>query len=176
MGGTRSNWGAIRFLIECIIDDEHEKQSAIRGATYGFCISAEMAKFFYDWSIVALRHAFYEKVYMPFSMQDLLRASESYTFTPELMDIIGVDCYKEVCAKLGGKRIKIPTLQHLAKLKEKYQVAREVEQSDQDPDAVAQVAKKFKKTPRAAQEIFYEMTEQLDPHHSGEFDIYEQQP
>jgi hypothetical protein len=171
--GDPQQIGAIRFLIECIIDDEHDKQASIRSAAYAYCISFELSKWFYQWSVVALRHAFYEKVYVPFTEQDLIRAAESYTYTPELIDIIGVDKYKEVCTKLGGQRIKILTLQHIAKLKDNYNLTREMERSDQDPEAVAAVARKFKKSPRTAQEIFTEMVEQLDPRRSGEYEIFE---
>lgn len=172
--GDPQQIGAIRFIIECIIDDEHDKQNTIRSAAYAYCISFELAKFFYEWSIVALRHTFYEKVYVPFTEQDLLRASESYTFTPELIDIIGVDKYKELCAKLGGRRVKIPTLQHLAKLRENYLLMRDIERSDLDPDSIAAVARKHKKTPRTAQEIFTEMVDNLDPRRYGEYGIFDE--
>jgi len=165
--------GAIRFIIECIVDDEHDKQSAVRASAYAFGISFELSKFFYDWSVVALRHAFYERIYVPFTEQDLLRAVESYTFTPELIDIIGWEKYKEVCGKMGGRRVKIPTLQYLGKLREKYLISREIERSDQDPESVSEIARKYKKTPRTAQEIFNEMTEQLDPRRYGEHNIFD---
>jgi hypothetical protein len=170
--GDPQSIGAIRFLIQCIIDDDHDKQAAIRSASYAYCISFELSKFFYTWSIVALRHAFYERVYMPFSVDDLLRATESFTFWPEFVDIVGVDKAKECVAKLGGQRIKIPTPQHITKLKQQYLISREIENSDLDPDAVAGIARKHKKTPRTAQEIFTEMSDQLDPSRYGEHSIF----
>jgi hypothetical protein len=164
--------GAIRFLIQCVVDDDHDKQAAIRSASYAYCISIDLSKFFYNWSIVALRHTFYERVYMPFTEDDLLRATESFTFWPELVDIIGVDKAKECCAKMGGQRVKIPSTQHIAKLKQSYLLAREIENSDLDPEAIAAIAKKHKKTVRSAQEIFTEMSEQLNPDRYGEHSIF----
>ena len=170
--GDPQEIGAIRFLTLCIIDDEHDKQAAIRSAAYGYGISFELSKFFYNWSIVNLRHAFYEKVYIPFTEHDLLLASESYTFWPEFVNIVGIDKAKEISAKLGGQRVKFPTLQYIGKLRENHRLARDVEHSDLDPDAVAEVARKHKKTPRTAQEVFNEMVEQIDPKRYGEHNIF----
>lgn len=170
--GDPQEIGAIRFLTLCIIEDDHDKQAAIRSAAYAYGISFELAKFFYNWSVVNLRHAFYERAYVPFTEHDLMLAAESYTFWPEFVNIVGIDKAKECCAKLGGQRIKIPTLQYFAKLRENHMLARDVERSSLDPDAVAEAAKKHKKTPRMAQEVFHEMVEQLDPRRYGEHSIF----
>lgn len=170
--GDEQEIGAIRFLTLCIIEDDHDKQRAIRSAAYAYGIGFELSKFFYDWCVVNLRHAFYEKVYVPFTEHDLMLAAESYSFWPEFVNIVGIDKAKECCAKLGGRRIKFPTLQYLAKLRENDQIARDVERSDLDPESVAEVARKYKKTPRTAQEIFYTMVEQNDPKRYGEHSIF----
>lgn len=170
--GDPQEIGAIRFLTLCIIDDEHDKQAAIKSASYAFGISFELSKFFYNWSIVNLRHAFYEKVYVPFTGHDLMMASESYTFLPEFVNIFGIEKTLEGCTKLGGQRVKFPTLQYLAKLRENHLLARDIERSDLDPDAVAEIARKHKKTPRTAQEVFNEMVEQIDPRRYGEHSIF----
>jgi len=51
-------------------------------------------------------------------------------------------------------------------------LARDVERSDLDPEAVAEAARKHKKTPRTAQEVFTEMVEQIDPRRYGEHSIF----
>lgn len=170
--GDPQEIGAIRFLTLCIIEDDHDKQSAIRSAAYAYGISFELSKFFYNWSIVNLRHAFYEKVYVPFTEHDLMLAAESYTFWPEFVNIVGIDKAKECSAKLGGQRVKFPTLQYFAKLRENHRLARDVERSDLDPEAIAEVARKHKKTPRTAQEVFNEMVEHIDPRRYGEHSIF----
>lgn len=170
--GDPQEIGAIRFLILCIIDDDHDKQAAIRSAAYAYGISFELSKFFYNWSIVNLRHAFYEKVYIPFTEYDLMLAAQSYTFWPEFVNIVGIDKSKQISAILGGQRVKIPSLQCFAKLRENDRIARAVQQSDLDPDAVAEVARKHKKTVRTAQEIFNDMVEQIDPRRYGEHSIF----
>jgi hypothetical protein len=170
--GEPQQIGAIRYLTACIIDEEHEKQAAIRSAAYAYGISFELAKFFHNWAIVNLRHAFYEKAYVPFTEHDLAMAGESYTFWPELVNIVGIERSRELSAKLGGLRVKIPSLQYLAKLRDSYRLARDVQKSDQDPEAVAEVARRHKKTPRTAQEIFNEMVELVDPKRYGEYNIY----
>ena len=172
--GDPQEIGSIRFLTLCIIDDDHDKQAAIRSAAYAYGISFDLSKFFYNWAIVNLRHAFYEKVYIPFTEYDLMLAAESYTFWPEIVNIVGTEKAKEISAKLGSQRIKIPSLQYFAKLRENHLLARDVEQSDLDPDAVAEVARKHKKTPRTAQEVFTEMVEQIDPKRYGEHSIFDE--
>ena len=170
--GDPQSIGAVRFLLQCITDDEHDKQAAIRSAAYAYCISFELAKFFHNWCLVALRHTFYERVYMPFTEEDLLRAQQSYTFWPDLVDIIGIDLSKEVSAALGGQRIRVPAPKEIAKLKHHYLLSREIENSDLDPDTVAAIARKHKKTAKTAGEIFIEMNEQLNPGRYGEHSIF----
>lgn len=172
--GDPQEIGAVRFLTQCIIDDEHDKQAAIRSAAYAYCISFDLAKYFHNWAIVNLRHAFYEKVYIPFTEHELMMAAESYTFWPELVNIIGIEKAKEVSALLGNQRLKIPSLQYYAKLRENYRLSRDVQRCDLDPDAVAEVARKHKKTARTAQEIFTEMVEQIDPRRYGEHSIFDE--
>jgi hypothetical protein len=65
-------------------------------------------------------------------------------------------------------------LQSIAKLRENYRLARDIDKSDLDPDAVAEVARKHKKTARAAQEVYNEMVEQQDPRRYGEHSIFDQ--
>ena len=170
--GDPQEIGAIRFLTLCLMEDDHDRQAAIRSAAYAYGISFELAKFFYNWAVVNLRHAFYEKVYVPFTEHDLMLAAESYSFWPEFVNIVGIAKAKECSAKLGGQRIKFPSLKYLAKLRENHRLARDVEQSDLDPEAIAEVAGKHKKTPRTAQEVFNEMVEQIDPRRYGEHRIF----
>lgn len=171
--GDPQEIGAIRFLIECVVDDEeHDKHAAIRSAAYAYGISMELSKFFYVWALSALRHAMYDRIHIPFTEQDLFLASESYEHIVDLLDIVTWDQLKKIIAVHGGKRLKIPTLTYMAKLKDNYSLFRAVDKSDQDPDAVAEVAKKFKKTPRSAQEIYNEMVDTIHPRRYGEHQIY----
>lgn len=172
--GDPQEIGAIRYLTLCLIDDEHDKQAAIRSAAYAFGISFELSKFFYNWAIVNLRHAFYEKVYIPFTEYDLMLAAESYSFWPEFVNIVGFENAKKCSGLLGGQRVKFPTLQYFAKLRESHQIARDIERSDLDPDAVAEVGRKYKKTARTAQELFTDMVEQNDPKRYGEHSIFDE--
>lgn len=171
--GDPQEIGALRYLIECIVDEEnHDKSAAIWSAAYAYGISLDMAKFFYQWALVALRHQMYDKIHVPFTEQDLVRASESYTHLPGMMDIMTFDQMKQLIAIYGGMRIKIPTLACLAKLKDNYRLFRDLDKTDLDPDAVAEVARAHKKTPRTAQDIYNEMSVTLDPKRYGEHSVY----
>ena len=172
--GDSQEIGAIRFLTLCILEDEHDKHASIRSASYAYGISFELSKFFYNWSIVNLRHAFYEKVFIPFTEYDLMLASESYTLWPEFVNIVGIEKAKECSAKLGGQRVKFPALQYFAKLRENNRLAREIDRSDLDPDTVAEIARRHKKTPRMAQEVYNEMVDLVDPKRYGEHSIFDE--
>jgi hypothetical protein len=170
--GDPQEIGAIRFLIQCIIDDEHDKQDAIRSAAYAYGISFDLSKFFYDWSIVNLRQAFYKQTYVPFTEYDLVLASQSYTYLPDIVDEFGFEVAKKLCVLFGGKRMKFPTIQQLSKIHSDYLLMRDIDKTDLDPDSIAEVARKHKKTVRSAQETYNEMIETIDPRRYGEHSIF----
>ncbi len=174
--GDPQEIGAIQYLLECIVEEEHDKQASIRSAAYAYGISFELSKFFYSWALVAMRDVMYKKIRVPFTEQDLFRLQQSYSDISNLLDMPGTpfnwDQIKWLIATHGGKRIKIPTMAQLAKLREDKEIFDEIDASDKDPDSVAEVAKKHKKTPRTAQETYYEMVDTLDPRRSGEHEIY----
>lgn len=175
--GDPQEIGAIKYLIECIIDDDNDlgndKQRAIWSAAYAYGISPDLSKFFYSWCLVALRHQMYNKIHVPFTQQDLFRASESYSHIVGLLDIVTWDQLKQIIAVYGGTRFKIPTLASLAKLNKDYRLFQDIDKSDLDPDAVAEVAAAHGKTPRTAQEVYHEMIDVLDPKRYGEHAIYD---
>ena len=171
--GDPQELGAIRYLVECVLDDERDKQGAIRGACYAWGISPDMSKFFYGWVVSALRHELYDQVHIPFTEQDLFRAAFAYEHVVDLLDYVDWETAKKIIARWQGMRIKFPTLAHMAKVKENYQIHRDVEKGDLDPDAVAEVARKHKRTARSAQEVFNEMVTILDPKRTGEYAIYD---
>src|SRR5207253_1368629 len=103
-------------------------------AAYAYGISLDQAKFFYSWVLTAMRHQFFDKIHIPFTEQDLLRAAESYTHLPGLVDIIGWPKFKEVIAVYGGTRFKLPTIAYLTKLGDDYRLYRDLDKSDLDPD------------------------------------------
>lgn len=170
--GDPQELGALRYLIDCIVDDAHEKQNAIRSAAYCWGISMPMSKFFYNWAVVGLRHQFYEKAYVPFTEDDLVLAAESYDWWPDIVNIIGTKKGKELVVKMGGTRPRIPTLNAIVKLKEADQLRQEIDRSNLDPATIAEIARKRKKTVRSAVEIYREMLEVQHPNRSGEYSIY----
>ena len=171
--GDEQEIGAIRYIVECIVDDnEADKAAVIRGAAFANGISIDMAKFFYTWTLVGLRHVFYDKAHVPFTEQDLLRASESYTLWPDFVDTVGVAKSTEIIAKFGGQRLKVPSIEHIKKLREDYRLHLEIDRSDLDPDSISDVAKKHKRTVKSAQEIYADLSKTLDPKRYGEYDVY----
>jgi hypothetical protein len=176
--GNPQEIGAIHFLIECILEEDHEKQSAIRGAAYAYGISVELSKFFYATALVMMRDQMYKRIRVPFTEEDLVRAAYSFTDFITLFDTPNTPFTwpvhgKYLVAVYGGKRLKIPTIAQIASLVEAKQIFDEVDASDKDPDSVAEIAERHGKTARTAQDIYYEMVDHLDPRRSGEYDVYD---
>ena len=171
--GNPQELGALAYQIECILDEENrDRQAAVRGAAYAFGVSMEMSKFFYRWALMALRGAFYGRIRVNFTEQDLFLLSESYTDFADFHDDVPWENLKRVMVKHGGKRVKIPTLAHLAKLKEDYIMFREIDATAKDPLSVAEVAERHKKTPKTAAQAYEEMAEILNPRRAGEYYIF----
>lgn len=171
--GDPQEIGALRFLIECIVDeDNRDRQAAIRGAAYAYGISMDMSKFFYRWALTALRSAFVERVRVSLTEQDLFLLSQSYTDFADFYDIMPWDSLVQVMAQHGGKRVKIPTLAQIARVRADYRLFQEIEASDKDPAAVAEAAGKHGKTVKSATQSYEEMCETLNPRRAGEYDIY----
>lgn len=167
--------GAIRFLIECVLDQEsHDRQQAIRTACYAYGIAPDLSKFFYWWVLTALRRIHLNRIHIPFTQQDLVLCAYSYTQFWEMVEIVGFPKAMELVAIMGGSRPLIPSLAQMAKLVEKHRMAEEIAATDMTPDDVAAVGKKNKRSPRSAQQAFEEMTEMLDARRTGEHYIYSQ--
>lgn len=172
--GSPQEIGAIRYLVECLVHDldNHDKQAAINGAAYAWGISIDLAKFFYQWVLVALRDIHYDRCRVPFTEEDILRHAQSYTNFIDLYEYLTHDQIKHLIATHGGQRIKIPTLAQLHKLVDDYRMFEAVMKSDLDPDSIAEVARKRKKSPRSAQEAYFAMVEATNPNRSGEHQVY----
>lgn len=171
--GDPQEIAAIRYLADCILDDERDKQGAIRGATYACGIGPELAKFFYGWTIAALRHELYDHIHVPFTEQDLFRAALAYEHLPDMLDYVEWEKLKAMMVRFQGMRLKFPTLAYMSRLHESYAIHQAIDKSDLDPDAVAEIARKHKRTARSAQEIYNEMTAMLDPRRTGEYEVYD---
>ena len=175
--GSLQERGAIRYLVECIVDlDNHDKQSAIRGAAYAYGIDIGLAKFFYTFVLVSLRDLHYDKIRVSLSESDLMRMRHAYDMFMFLMEEFPIEKIKRFIAVYGGQRFKVPTMQQVQKLREDYRVFEEIERGDKDPDSLAEVARKFKKTPRTASEIYHEMAETMNPQRVGEYGVFSDDP
>lgn len=175
--GTPRELGALKYVLlsfEEVQDSPHDKQAVIRGIQFAYCLTHDQAKFFYNWAIIAIRNVMYDRVFMPFTEQDLLRAKFSHTLIPDLLDIMPWETVKKFIAIFGGQRLRIPTLTQIVRLKEMSIIAREIENSDMDPDSITKIARSHSRTERTAQELFEEMIQLTDPHLSGEYEIFGQ--
>lgn len=171
--GDPQELGALRFLIECIIDeDNRDRQAAIRGAAYAYGISMEMSKFFYRWSLTALRNAFIKRIRVNFTEQDLFMLIHSYSDFADFYDIMPFESMRNCMILKGGQRVKIPTIAQWEKERSNYRLWQEMNATDLDPVSIAAVASRHSKTAKSASQSFEEMCEQLNPRRAGEYHIF----
>lgn len=180
--GAPQEIGCVRFIVESVTEEKREedkgesatdtRERVIRSAAYAWCVSPDLAKFFYSWAVYALRDSMYNKAYIPFKQEDVLRHAESYTHLVDLLDIIGWEKFKHVIATLGGTRLKLPTLQQMAKHHDHYRMMMEINNELGDPESVEKVGKKFGKSQKTAQQVYTEMSELMDQKRCGEHAIF----
>jgi hypothetical protein len=175
-------WGApyeaaaVRLAVECLVDDhEQDRDAAVRTVCYAYGLSPELGRFFYGWGLFALRNAMYDRIYIPFTREDLLRHKFSYTHLPDLLDMVSWEQFQRIVATLGGQRLRIPTMAQLARLHESYLLTRRIEQRGGDPAVVDEVAKDFGRAPKTAQEVYEETMQDLNPDRSGEYPLYDEE-
>jgi hypothetical protein len=190
--GHPQELGTLHYLIECIIDDNHQKEMAIQGAAFAWGLSVDHVRFFYTWCLMALRNAHLDKVSIPLTEQDLFRCRYAYTVLPDWLNIIPWDkvqhtchhcgrtslcssgSFKDVIATFGGMRIKFPSIDELIRLRDDYHISREISKSDMDPESVGAIMKKHKRPARTAEQIYRELTQLNDKNLLGEHYIYDE--
>ena len=167
-------FGAVKYAIDCLTDEgrQQDKVKIVAGISYAYGLSSEMAKFFYQWALFAMRDALYDQVRAPFSRQDALRIRESYTFIPDMIDIVGWDRFCQLVVKLGGSRIKLPTTVQLARVHEEFLMRDELDSSDATPDDFERVGKKYGRTQKSAAEVYAAMSEIDYDARAGEHQLY----
>ena len=170
--------GAIRYIIECVLEDNHSKSASIRGASFAWGLDFELSKFLYAWTLISMRDILYDKTYVPMTKVDLLRAAYNTqvhpsSYAPAIMDIVGNDKYLQLCHMFPGMRIRFPSPGENDKLVKDYQLYLELSQSDMDPLSIEKSARRLGRTEKHAIHVFNEMTKLLDPRSSGDYPVYE---
>ena len=168
--------GAIRYMIECIMEDDHRRQDCIRGAAFAWGLSMDTSKFLYSWTHVQIKTELYDEKYVRFTDQDLFMAQYRNTIWPQVIDIVGWKPALKLFACVGGQRLKVLTIAEIARMKQQGQMVQEILNSDKDPDAIAKIAKRFGKTEKSATDVFVTMTGIMNPMMSGEFPVYDDYP
>jgi hypothetical protein len=173
--GDPHELGSVRFVVDCLVDEERQppdRHKIVNGVMYAYGLAPEMAKFFYQWGLFALRDALYDKVRAPFTKQDVLRMVETHTFLPDVIDIVGWDRFSELVIKLGGQRIKLPTTAQLTRLHEETLLHRELQDTDLTPEGMEAAARRRGRTLKNAEALFIELSESLSAQRLGEHPLY----
>jgi hypothetical protein len=167
---------AIRFIIECVMEDDHRKQECIRGAAFAWGLSMETTKFLYIWATTEMRNELYDDKFMRFTDQDAFRAAYRNTPYPQMVDIVGWDRFQKWCAVHGGMRLRPPTIADLARIKQQAKIYLEIEQSDKDPESIMKIARRYNKTDKSATDIYMNMVDTMDPALNGDYPVYDDYP
>jgi len=167
--------GAVRFCVDCISDLDRQpfnRQTITNGARFAYGISDEQAKFFYQWALFAMRDALIDNQSARFTIQDILRHRETYTFLPDVIDIISWPKFVTLVKTLGGQRIKLPTEAQLNRQHAEWLMQREMMQTDSTPQETEEVAKKHGRSVKQASELFAELSESMAKARVGEHPLY----
>lgn len=165
--------GVLCYLIECIVDqDNHDRQRAIRAASFAYGVSLDLVKFFYGWCIVALRSLHYHRIRVSLTDMDLTLMETTYTHFANLFERFTLEDLRWLMATHGGQRIRVPTIENVLKARERYKLAMEIDRGDKDPDAVMATGRRYSKSQRTAQEIYTQMMQQQIKDKTGEYPVY----
>ncbi len=111
---------------------------------------------------------------VPFTRQDILRLNQSYSFLPDVIDIIGWEPFCRLVKLMGGQRIKLPTLVQMDRMHREFLLRQEIDETDLTPEAVEGVARRRGVSTRSAGEIYAELSDQLGRQRTGEHPLYQE--
>lgn len=171
--GNFQEIGTLGYILRCLQEGVDDKDAVVRGATYAWGCDSQLVKFFYTWCLFELRAQWADKVRIPFTEQDVIRAAHSYTYLPDLLNIISFDQFKRMVTIMGGARLKIPTLAQVAKLREHVAIHKQIEATDMTPDEISAIAKQRKRSMKSAEEIFEQMTATMNEDRQGDHAIFD---
>ena len=170
---SKQSKGAIKMYIDVLISGDYiNKKYLQRTASYAYCISPELAKFYYSWTLVAMRDIMYDKLRVNYTDQDLFRLGHSYSFLPDLLTVISWQQMVKVMALFGGHRVKIPTLESLQKTRKEFSLHRDLDNA-QTPEEFTRNARKHGFTERSAHEVYERMSATLNHEHDTEHGLFE---
>lgn len=175
--GDPQELGAVRYMVECVRDIERQppnKIAILNGARYAFGLSEEMGKFFYQWALFALRDALCDTRRVPFTRQDILRLNSSYSFLPDVIDIVGWEQFCRLVKLMGGQRIKLPTLVQMERMHREFLLRQEMDETDFTPEAFEGAGRRRGVSSRSAGEIFAELSDQMGRQATGEHPLYQE--
>ena len=164
--------GVIKMYIDVLVSgDKIKKKELQRAGSYAYGISPELAKFYFSWTLVAMRDLMYDKLRMSYTDQDMFRLQHTHTFLPDMLTVITWDQMVKLMGLFGGQRIKIPTLESIIEARRELAVYHSLEHV-QTPEEFSQVAKKHGYTDRSAQEVFDRLSPVLNNDNDGEYHIF----
>lgn len=119
------------------------RRQILKTATTAYPIDIETAKFLLDWMHGAVRQAFLELYDHPMSFQDVMIASEKWSFMKDVMSVIGFKNFKKLACVFAGATLRFPSPSQIMRYG-KIAVASKAISIDQTPESIELMASKLK--------------------------------
>jgi hypothetical protein len=146
----------IRYLVACVVNNRTDKrQEILRTVLLGFPVELGTAKFLLDWTQAAVRAALLTHYDQPLGEIDIIRASERFSFLPDIINLVGLPNAKKLMATFAGVTIRFPSQTQLRR----HTMLKKVFSSlntDPSPDNISNLAREFRTTPDKV-EAFHEL-------------------
>jgi hypothetical protein len=149
----------IRYLVCAIFQNRIDRRKEIiKSIMWGYSVSIDTAKFLVDWTQGVVRATMLEYYDQPLGDIDILRASDKFSFLPDMINLIGIESTKKMMSVFAGVNVKFPTLAQIKKLV----AVQELFASNETPaDALRRVSKKHRVSPAKLQEGFQRLSENV---------------
>lgn len=102
-----------------------------------------MSKLLLDWSIATTRQIMLDIFQVPLRDEDIIRASDRYSFIPDIAQIVGWENTKKLMAVFAGMSVKFPTTVAMKRYS-RLKVICEAIQKSPTPDTLANLARTYR--------------------------------
>jgi len=171
--GSEQEKDAIKYIIECILEQSYNKTRIIKGVSCAYGVGQELAKHLYWWAVVSIRDINYSRVRNTYTDVDLIYSWLSYNPVIELLDYMSFDNFKKFIVVYGGTKMKIPTLAQVDKIHACRAMVEELDRTEMTPDDISKVACKYKKSSKYVMDAYESMMTLYSNKRIGEHSLYE---
>jgi hypothetical protein len=107
----------VRYYVHTIVHDRAaiRRMQVLRTAVMAYSVDMETARFLLDWTQAAIRMTLLEQYEQPLGEIDIIRASEKFSFIPDIINAVGLPAAKKLMSVFAGMSVKFPSQAQLRK-------------------------------------------------------------